>query len=1039
MRVKKGVSFMNDRNVGSRMWFVTVCCAALLAVTASGAEQAEYKLAGGIFDVPLTVREDAGVARTRWPATFGVPLRPGLVRDVSELRLLDAAGNEVPCQFNVTSRYWSRDNSVRWVLLDFQADLPAGGRTVYRLTNDKGAAKVKGGVEVEEGAESVTVKVDELKTVISKKRCNLFETVSIGGKKIISAGEHDGPRATTEAQDFERTTGAQWNMHGWDRQVVTGQTPIVRADYFGDAGQPDEVVVERSGPMHTIVRVSGTYRPVAEGKGVFSQGVYNFAYRLHFYKGHDFVRVEHSVENSRFEQPQFVTKLLDHSLWTTPVLGSGAQCTFEGTNGVTVAEGKCHWVDVSGDGARVGVAVPVPGGDGQSALELSNGRLIVRPYSIYYGERHPVSSFHMRSWGAGAFSLDIGSRITYDIYYRFSLGQGSSLDALARGMVWPLFGFAPPAWYRDSGVWNMELDQANGHKLRRGPKDDPLTAYDPYSKDAIQTGVRDAWNFNSGGQHGNLSSLYDLALLQGDLQTLEKNLWRTKTAIDYFQWNYRGYGPTNDIAALAHQHKMILFGAKDVSIWGCRGLNTSSYLNGYKFLPDFEHYGFLWLAEHYYLWGDSRARESLIKFATEPVTFEWDVMFQRETEKGDWWADGKSRAGLAGKPGFPSLEQTDFFEKHHDSLSRSHYARIYSWMLYTPLQAYQATGDPVLDLVTKWQLRRLSHLQRLSRGIPEAWVAKRWDSGKARFYKEIPYPDEKDVTTYEFKAQQWMIAKTMMAFHEAYRTYGDEEILDNIWGECDYFLQVPWRGPGTGIPNEPLIPATLMGTNYSDKVFAPNWHMRTVQALALGYYYTGDAELKKRFDDYMTNKVSRAAGTTWGNLCSWVLSMKGGRDKAPDPVTDLKCVDTGRDTLSFEWTAPKAYGASGKAARYFLKYTTKPVTRWACVNNPNPPEDPWLDRAMHIYKPECWHPDFLKKDAWWMGTHVEGEPVPGAPGSREKCRVTVVKPFNYYGLPLDRMPKVASLPAGTYYFAVCSYDEDNNLSDLSNTVTVELR
>jgi hypothetical protein len=79
------------------------------------------------------------------------------------------------------------------------------------------------------------------------------------------------------------------------------------------------------------------------------------------------------------------------------------------------------------------------------------------------------------------------------------------------------------------------------------------------------------------------------------------------------------------------------------------------------------------------------------------------------------------------------------------------------------------------------------------------------------------------------------------------------------------------------------------------------------------------------------------------------------------------------------------------------------------VNNPDAPEDPYVDKNLHTFKPECWHPDFLKKDALWMATHVEGEPTPAAPGTREKCTVSIVKPHNYYGLPLEKMPRVKEL------------------------------
>lgn len=71
--------------------------------------------------------------------------------------------------------------------------------------------------------------------------------------------------------------------------------------------------------------------------------------------------------------------------------------------------------------------------------------------------------------------------------------------------------------------------------------------------------------------------------------------------------------------------------------------------------------------------------------------------------------------------------------------------------------------------------------------------------------------------------------------------------------------------------------------------------------------------------------------------------------------------------------------------------------------------------------------------------NVENEPVPSSPETRERCTVTIVKPHNYYGLPITKMPKVSDLSPRTYYFALCSIDEDYNLSDPSNVVQVELK
>ncbi|HYG33558.1 MAG TPA: hypothetical protein VEC99_02160, partial [Clostridia bacterium] len=81
--------------------------------------------------LPLTVTEDAGVARTNSPVTSGVPFPMGALSTNSNLRLLDEQGREVPLQFRVTATW--RDGSVKWALLDFQTKALAGESRHYTL------------------------------------------------------------------------------------------------------------------------------------------------------------------------------------------------------------------------------------------------------------------------------------------------------------------------------------------------------------------------------------------------------------------------------------------------------------------------------------------------------------------------------------------------------------------------------------------------------------------------------------------------------------------------------------------------------------------------------------------------------------------------------------------------------------------------------------------------------------------------------------------------------------------------------------------
>ena len=72
------------------------------------------------LNIPLRISEQARVDRKAGPVTGGVPLPVGAVRDLSKLRVVDAAGRTVPAQFAVMERWWkpAYDNSVRWLKVE---------------------------------------------------------------------------------------------------------------------------------------------------------------------------------------------------------------------------------------------------------------------------------------------------------------------------------------------------------------------------------------------------------------------------------------------------------------------------------------------------------------------------------------------------------------------------------------------------------------------------------------------------------------------------------------------------------------------------------------------------------------------------------------------------------------------------------------------------------------------------------------------------------------------------------------------------------
>ena len=91
----------------------------------------DFASSSGI-DIPLTIRENAGVPRHQSLITTGVPLPKGAVRTLEKLQIMDAQGRFIPAQFSVASRWWS-DGSVRWVHCDFAATVKAQSTATYFL------------------------------------------------------------------------------------------------------------------------------------------------------------------------------------------------------------------------------------------------------------------------------------------------------------------------------------------------------------------------------------------------------------------------------------------------------------------------------------------------------------------------------------------------------------------------------------------------------------------------------------------------------------------------------------------------------------------------------------------------------------------------------------------------------------------------------------------------------------------------------------------------------------------------------------------
>ena len=186
------------------------------------------------------------------------------------------------------------------------------------------------------------------------------------------------------------------------------------------------------------------------------------------------------------------------------------------------------------------------------------------------------------------------------------------------------------------------------------------------------------------------------------------------------------------------------------------------------------HYANFILFEYYYLTGDRRALDSIHGFVNWALNFQHRHLFERELRP---------------------LSEFNYFAQEPEAMRRGHYSRIYSWMLYSTLAGFHATGSPVMDRFAIWQIRRSLSLLRHRHGQFTSWDVK---PGillaplESKLQHKIPdhfdYPLARQrESVYSSNAKPWMEAQNALALHEAYKTYQDERILDALWGMADYF------------------------------------------------------------------------------------------------------------------------------------------------------------------------------------------------------------------------------------------------------------
>jgi len=297
------------------------------------------------FELDLFVREDQGIDRVNEPIASGIPLRKGALLDPSHVRVYDASGKPVPCQAHQLGLCWP-DGSLRWVLLQFQASVPAKATARYTLKvePDRPAVVPPERVIVKEvGSEHVEVTTGPIRFTVSRGNFRLPSLLSVrdgAGTEAKYAPLLDRARLELVA-DREHMTLAEFKASRRQRKDLaffgmadTGAVKWGRLrrgiDYSDFLTGRVKITVEEDGPMRAVLRIERA----AEKR----EGEIGFVVRIYAYAGKKHVRMELTIESYEQSIDGIVnTKHIRKLAYRIGLPGAAKAVAFGGSSGLVRA------------------------------------------------------------------------------------------------------------------------------------------------------------------------------------------------------------------------------------------------------------------------------------------------------------------------------------------------------------------------------------------------------------------------------------------------------------------------------------------------------------------------------------------------------------------------------------------------------------------------------------------------------------------------------------------------------------------------------
>ncbi len=228
-----------------------------------------YNNGSAAEQIDITIKNSVAGA----PITMGIPFAQGTLQSPDHVRLLDQNGNEVPCQTTMVTNWEPLDYSVKWMWVFFFA------------TTDQQYI-----LEYGDGIRKAVIQGDRIK-IKNAQRSGQTSMVETGPLRF-SINKRGGGFIDDVLLDLER--------NGFDGNDTIAKNNTARGsflDLLDDLGiDSSKAIIHKtfrergSGPLHTIMRLEGTYTYSREDNRDSP-----FTIRIHLYAGKSYIRVFHTL------------------------------------------------------------------------------------------------------------------------------------------------------------------------------------------------------------------------------------------------------------------------------------------------------------------------------------------------------------------------------------------------------------------------------------------------------------------------------------------------------------------------------------------------------------------------------------------------------------------------------------------------------------------------------------------------------------------------------------------------------------------------